>query len=407
MDKKISIIIPCYNCTLTLKEAVDSIYIQGLKVPFEVVMVDDGSTDGTWVLMQELAKQHHEIKIFKHDKNLGGGAARNTAVEKSEGELIFGLDSDDILPPQMLPKLVGYLEEKKCDGVVFAESRFFTRDTAKINGVARNRDEGRQVKFQSLFDSQAGPLTTVNFLYSRKAFEAVGGYTTRHGFDTQDFGCQFLSKGLSVFVCPGSYYFHRQGFKTRSYFERVYASGEYSINIYLIYEKILHLFSPSIRKLIADYDIFANSKLVTQNLGSEVAKAYTRNPEDFFVADLSKYLRPDGSRQYFEAHSSSVEITDVFCRAIYWYQQGRFAEVLDVYKQLLARGLVSKVIFFNIARACLALNPQADLTKVEHEALELLSSFGTTRQKINLRPNFLIKFLVKAKQAAKHFAKAK
>jgi len=403
MSHKLTIIMPCYNCSATLKEAVDSIYTQDLQIPFEVVMVDDASTDQTWELMQKLSKEHREIRLFQHDKNLGGGASRNTAVAKSDGDFIFCLDGDDVLPPNMMQKLINYLDEKKCDGVVFEESRFFTTNTHKINGIGKNNNVGRLVNISDLFDGGAGPLTTVNFLYTKDAFETVGGYTQHHGFDTQDFGCKFLAKGLSAFICPGSYYFHRQGFKNRSYFERVYASGEYSINTYLIYENILHLFSKEIRAFIIAYDIFENSKLVTNNLGSELAKHYAKNKNNFFVADLKHYLVPNGEELFVEKIKDSLLNEDLFCSAVYLYRQKRFKESLVVYQKLLSQGLTSKILYFNVFRANMALVQDSRYEEIERNVLQLLRSFKPKKQKINLRPNFFVKLLIKIRQAVKDY----
>ena len=89
MEHRLSIIIPCYNCAETLEEAVDSIYRQALTLPFEIIMVDDCSTDKTVKIMDKLKNRYKETKVFNHEKNQGGGVTRNTAVEKSTGDIIF------------------------------------------------------------------------------------------------------------------------------------------------------------------------------------------------------------------------------------------------------------------------------------------------------------------------------
>ena len=62
IKNKISIIMPCYNCSGTLEEAVTSIYTQNLIIPFEIVMVNDGSTDNTFELIKELKKKIEELE---------------------------------------------------------------------------------------------------------------------------------------------------------------------------------------------------------------------------------------------------------------------------------------------------------------------------------------------------------
>ena len=66
----VTIIIPCFNCTKTLAAAFESCFTQGIEGPFEIVMVDDASTDGTKPLMEQLASKHPNVKLGFHEKNL-------------------------------------------------------------------------------------------------------------------------------------------------------------------------------------------------------------------------------------------------------------------------------------------------------------------------------------------------
>jgi len=87
----ISVVIPPYNAENFLKRNLDSISTQTLK-PFEIIIVDDGSTDQT----AEIAKSYKENKVhFIHQKNSGASAARNTGIRAANGEWIAFLDADD------------------------------------------------------------------------------------------------------------------------------------------------------------------------------------------------------------------------------------------------------------------------------------------------------------------------
>ena len=195
MKPILSIIMPCYNCETTLEEAVESIYTQNLTMPFEVVMVDDGSTDGTRELIKKLAQNHKEIKYVFHEKNLGGGAARNTAVENSSGDIIFCLDSDDILPDNMLLKMLKYLKEKDCDGVVIGKSVFFIDSISQIRNEVYY--EEKKLNFKDLF-SAIPTSVTGNFLYKKDAYIKANGYPVSHGFDTQGYGFRILANNLNT-----------------------------------------------------------------------------------------------------------------------------------------------------------------------------------------------------------------
>lgn len=91
MKPLLTIIIPCYNCRETLEEAVNSCYLQDLQEPFEIILVDDCSTDNTREIMKTMSGKYREVRLFYHDKNKGGGATRNTAISHADGELILSL----------------------------------------------------------------------------------------------------------------------------------------------------------------------------------------------------------------------------------------------------------------------------------------------------------------------------
>ncbi len=73
---KLSIIVPCFNCENTVEQAVESIFRQESQLPFDVTMVDDGSTDHTYVVLDKIKAQYPNIKLVRHPSNRGGGAAR-------------------------------------------------------------------------------------------------------------------------------------------------------------------------------------------------------------------------------------------------------------------------------------------------------------------------------------------
>ena len=111
MYKKLSIIIPCYNSEETLEEAVLSLNTQKFTTPHEVVIVNDGSTDKTEQLIISLAKNNSNIKYIAHESNKGGAIAFNTAIENSTGDVIFCLDSDNVLAPDTLPRMFVFMND--------------------------------------------------------------------------------------------------------------------------------------------------------------------------------------------------------------------------------------------------------------------------------------------------------
>ena len=92
---KVSVIIPVYNTEKYVRQAVVSICRQTLK-DLEIIIVNDGSTDGSMTILEELAAQDERIKLFSQE-NQGQSTARNRGLHHAIGEYIYFMDSDDLL----------------------------------------------------------------------------------------------------------------------------------------------------------------------------------------------------------------------------------------------------------------------------------------------------------------------
>ena len=125
----VSLIIPCYNCETYLDELLMSLVNQTMH-NFEVVCVNDGSTDGTLKKLKEYAKKYPYIKVIDK-KNGGQYRARKDGVFKSTGKYIGFLDSDDSVQPEYVEKLYKAAINKKADVVVCGYSRI-NANTKKV-----------------------------------------------------------------------------------------------------------------------------------------------------------------------------------------------------------------------------------------------------------------------------------
>jgi len=103
----ITVVIPAFNAVRYLAEAIDSIRAQGA-FALEILVVDDGSTDGTAELASGLGA---DVRVIRQP-NGGAAAARNTGIAAASGDLVGFLDADDLWPPGRLALLVGYLRER-------------------------------------------------------------------------------------------------------------------------------------------------------------------------------------------------------------------------------------------------------------------------------------------------------
>ncbi len=111
MNSLISVIIPVYNIKEYLPRCVESVCAQTYK-NLEILLVDDGSTDGTGALCDELAGKDGRIRVY-HKENGGSSSARNLGIKKAHGEYLGFVDSDDYIEPDMYEKLINVLTENK------------------------------------------------------------------------------------------------------------------------------------------------------------------------------------------------------------------------------------------------------------------------------------------------------
>jgi glycosyltransferase involved in cell wall biosynthesis len=126
MQPEISVIVPAFNVEKFLRKTVESILSVDLE-SIEVVIVDDGSTDKTWTIAQNLASLHPQrIRVHQHDqaRNRGVSASRNLGIAKSKGELIAFLDGDDLYLPHRFTKSVAILESKSQIDAVYERCDF-------------------------------------------------------------------------------------------------------------------------------------------------------------------------------------------------------------------------------------------------------------------------------------------
>jgi len=110
----VSIITPSYNSKKFITETYDSIKNQ-THTHWEWLITDDGSTDGSWQLIESLAASDERIKPVQNAKNSGAAVSRNNSINRAQGDFLAFLDSDDIWLPEKLEKHLAFMQEKGSD----------------------------------------------------------------------------------------------------------------------------------------------------------------------------------------------------------------------------------------------------------------------------------------------------
>lgn len=157
----ISVIIPVYNRVHTIRRAVDSVLKQSYQ-DFEIILVDDGSTDGSPEVCRNYAQQDKRIRFFCHKENRGVSAARNTGLRESSGQYIRFMDSDDELPEKSLEDLLEpFLEDSNLELVVACNGGDFPK-TPDFSDRSVTKEEFLmlylQPEFQCLYYSPCNSL---------------------------------------------------------------------------------------------------------------------------------------------------------------------------------------------------------------------------------------------------------
>ena len=129
----VSVIIPVYNVEIYLRECLQSVIGQTYK-NLEILLIDDGATDNSGKICDEIAKEDQRIKVF-HRENEGVSAARNFGIEQASGGWIFFVDSDDLLMQNTIELSMQYVKPE--DDICFIGLKSFNdNEDVKIKKIS-------------------------------------------------------------------------------------------------------------------------------------------------------------------------------------------------------------------------------------------------------------------------------
>jgi SAM-dependent methyltransferase len=115
--KKLSVLMPVFNERFTLHDICQRVLSSPVPLEIELVVVDDASTDGSWELLQDLAQQDARIRLFRHDRNRGKGAALRLAIREMTGDVAVVQDADLEYDPAEYPLLLKPILDDRADAV--------------------------------------------------------------------------------------------------------------------------------------------------------------------------------------------------------------------------------------------------------------------------------------------------
>lgn len=205
MNPKVSIVMPVYNAGNYLKRSIESI-IAGVFQEWELIIVDDGSTDGSSILADQYGRKDNRIRVI-HQQNSGIAAARQVGVDNSKGLYCIHIDSDDWVEPSFLQELYSKAQQDNADMVwcdcYKNESEYWTHSCDEsintlINGILCGRIWG--CLWNKLFKTSICQMADVRFPKGRVLWGEDMAFVI---------ACLLHSKKISY--CPKALYHYNTG----------------------------------------------------------------------------------------------------------------------------------------------------------------------------------------------------
>lgn len=230
---EVSIFIPAYKAAAFLPETVASLVNQDLP-SYEIIIVNDASPDATAEVCHHLIKQYRQVSIHYEENptNRGSGASRNRGAHLAQGDYLFNMDADDLLPPNTLRTLLDAVRQyhiEHGEHVIGAMQRtqyfmdkpeklFHLSHPIRLRRFIPNVQRRKMLHEWQYTSAEAEYLLTqtitaiaiANRLFHRSIYETIGGYFEDCGaYDTWGFGVCSVLAGIRHEIIPGTYYLHR------------------------------------------------------------------------------------------------------------------------------------------------------------------------------------------------------
>jgi len=215
----VSVVVASYNGERTLKACLNS--LERLNYPdYEIILVDDGSAAETG----QIARDHPNVRCFRHEKNLGLGVARNTGIAAAAGEIVAFTDSDCRADEDWLHYLVSALEGSEF--VAMGGPNLLPPEDSLVAAAVMASPGGPA--HVMLTDRQAEHIPGCNMAFYRRALEQVGGFDPifHRAGDDVDLCWRLEQAGLKIGFCPAACVWHYRRSTIGAYLRQQRGYGE-------------------------------------------------------------------------------------------------------------------------------------------------------------------------------------
>lgn len=216
----VSVVMPCYNSRGTIGDTLESVEAQSYpRERFEVIVADNGSTDGSW---EWIAERFPQVKLVRALEK-GSGNARNAGFAAAKGQWVLSIDSDCVADPQWMNRLIDAMEEAP-------------ENTGALGGYVRpyrlrtlvERHQPAWVAQPDLSDpgNKVRYTATPNAIFNRAAVEEIGGFDASAGHDDTDLGLRLSAAGYRFGFVPEAIVVHRNPVTLAELYEHRLKYGE-------------------------------------------------------------------------------------------------------------------------------------------------------------------------------------
>ena len=319
---KLSIIVPVYNVEPYIRPCFESIFKQGLdENDYEVIIVNDGSTDRSMEMFTDIISQHNNITVI-NQKNQGLSVARNNGIAASKGEYILMPDSDDLLIENSLPSLLDIALRTKADIVVADFLKMTDEEIIHQQPIQRTEITTKEITGEELFIEDLSPYECYVWRsLFRKVFITKNDLKFYPGIRYQDipFTHECYLKANKVIRTSQLLNIYRRRPGSTTYSFRLFKAPDFSIAIAQTWKlTYLENLSPQLLKKLK-YDIYISLTMLIYLISHDNSSFAEKKKVMKFLKELAPEMSfNDGIKQrLYSILYQKRPMTLVFFRYIY------------------------------------------------------------------------------------------
>tara|TARA_R110002033_G_scaffold34427_1_gene72096 strand:+ start:4951 stop:5793 length:843 start_codon:yes stop_codon:yes gene_type:complete len=266
MEKLVSVIIPCFNDYLYIKEAIESINNQDYN-NIEIIIIDDGSNLKTKKVLNKISQ--HNIRLIVQ-KNLGPSVARNEGIKLAKGDYILTLDADDYFEPSFISRAISIIEANDKIGMISCWAKIFG-DRIKEEQYVKPKGGGL---FEVLF--QFHPFALGSLLYRKQCWEKINGYdeNMKNGYEDWEFNISVIKQGWEIFIIEDFLFNYRDRPNSRNSLANKNYQFELRKYIYLKHKNLYEIYWDTLIEQYYDLiiDLEKKNNLIFNSLDYKIGK---------------------------------------------------------------------------------------------------------------------------------------